>query len=373
MALALAAALAAAKPTAALVWLLGCGLGSVLVRFRFGFSSGFRQLLQRGDPRAAYAQLLLLALLVLSMAFALAIGPGLGFEAKLLHTPLTLPFLAGAFLFGVGMEQAKGCACGTLASTSQGGPGVILALAGLGLGAFLGTLHRPLLAALPQPRLEPPPLIEVVGLSGAVLVQLAVVVGLALLLTLWTGQAPWSVGRLAGERSETRRLYLAALWLALLASALLLLTAEPWKVLWGLALTAAHMAQSLGWDSHSSPFWGTAKAQVLLASPRAWLFNDAVLVDLGLVFGALATGWAEGRFRLAGAMPLGLEEGLRRGLGGVLMGYGGLLASGCNVNAFLGGVMSFSLHGWIWLVAALLGFAVSLRWCSPARRSVPGG
>ncbi len=38
-----------------------------------------------------------------------------------------------------------------------------------------------------------------------------------------------------------------------------------------------------------------------------------------------------------------------------------LLASGCNGNAILGGVMGFSLHGWIWLAAALLGFASSLR------------
>lgn len=47
------------------------------------------------------------------------------------------------------------------------------------------------------------------------------------------------------------------------------------------------------------------------------------------------------------------------------MGFGGLLASGCNVNAFLGGVMSFSLHGWVWIIAALLGFATALKWSGP--------
>ena len=75
----------------------------------------------------------------------------------------------------------------------------------------------------------------------------------------------------------------------------------------------------------------------LLARPAAWLFNDAVLVDLGL-----------------------------------LMGYGGLLGSGCNVNTFQGGVMSFSLHGWIWLAVALAGFAASLRLrLRPAPRPEP--
>jgi hypothetical protein len=74
----------------------------------------------------------------------------------------------------------------------------------------------------------------------------------------------------------------------------------------------------------------------------------------------VATAIGQGRFRLAGEAPQSLAALARSG-GGLLMGYGGLLASGCNVNAFLGGVMSFSPHGWIWLAAALLGFASSLR------------
>jgi hypothetical protein len=42
---------------------------------------------------------------------------------------------------------------------------------------------------------------------------------------------------------------------ALLAIGLLLVTAEPWKVLWGLALSGAHLAQLLGWDPQTSIFW----------------------------------------------------------------------------------------------------------------------
>jgi hypothetical protein len=149
--------------------------------------------------------------------------------------------------------------------------------------------------------------------------------------------------------------------LALLAFGLLLVTAEPWKVLWGLALSGAHAARALGWDPQTSLFWSSPRGLALLQGPRAWLLNDAVLVDLGLLYGAMATAIGQGRFRLQGEGPQALPELARRGFGGLLMGYGGLLASGCNVNAFLGGVMSFSLHGWIWLAAALLGFAASLR------------
>ena len=356
LALAVGIALAVQQLRAALVWGLGCSLGHVLVRSRFGFASGYRRLLVERDPGPAYAQLLLVALLVVAMALVLALEPLTGLRPKLLNTAITLPFLAGAFLFGIGMERARACGCGSLAATSRGGAGVLAALAGLVLGAFLGTLHGPLLARLPQPRLDSPAGLDSFGLAGALLLQLLVIALIVLLLSRWTGQTPW-----AGQPRQSKAPYGGAAVVALLAIGLLLVTAEPWKVLWGLALSGAHLAQFLGWDPQTSSFWSSAKGQALLQGPGAWLFNHAVLVDLGLVYGAVATAIGQGRFRLAGEAPQSLAALARNGGGGLLMGYGGLLASGCNVNAFLGGVMSFSPHGWIWLAAALLGFVSSLR------------
>ena len=42
-------------------------------------------------------------------------------------------------------------------------------------------------------------------------------------------------------------------------------------------------------------------------------------------------------------------------LGGLMMGIGARLAFGCNIGAFLGGVASGSLHGWIWFIFAMIG------------------
>lgn len=354
------AALAARQPSLALVWALGCGIGHALVRSGFGFASGYRRLLQNRDPGPVFAQLLLLALLVVAMGVILALEPLTGLRPKLLNTSITLPFLVGAFLFGIGMERARGCGCGTLAAASRGGGGVVAALIGLVIGAFLGTLHAPLLARLPQPRLESPVGLDLFGLTGSVVLQLLLIALIAVLLTCWTGQAPLA-GVAETGRGENGRLYGGAAAVALLATGLLLVTAEPWKVLWGLALSGAHAAHALGWDPQTSLLWSSPRGQHLLNGWEAWLFNDAVLVDLGLLYGAVATAIAQGLFRLKGERPQTLPDLARRGFGGLLMGYGGLLASGCNVNAFLGGVMSFSLHGWIWLATALLGFALSLR------------
>ncbi|MBZ0132386.1 MAG: YeeE/YedE family protein [Rhodocyclaceae bacterium] len=47
-------------------------------------------------------------------------------------------------------------------------------------------------------------------------------------------------------------------------------------------------------------------------------------------------------------------------LGGLLMGYGARIAFGCNIGVF-SGVASTSLHGWLWLAAALAGSWIGVR------------
>ena len=42
-------------------------------------------------------------------------------------------------------------------------------------------------------------------------------------------------------------------------------------------------------------------------------------------------------------------------LGGLMLGYGARLAYGCNIGAFFSGVASGSLHGWVWVFAAVVG------------------
>lgn len=48
-------------------------------------------------------------------------------------------------------------------------------------------------------------------------------------------------------------------------------------------------------------------------------------------------------------------------VGGLAIGYGARLSYGCNIGAFFSGVASTSLHGWVWIVAALLGSSIGVR------------
>jgi uncharacterized membrane protein YedE/YeeE len=48
-------------------------------------------------------------------------------------------------------------------------------------------------------------------------------------------------------------------------------------------------------------------------------------------------------------------------LGGLICGWGARIGFGCNIGAFVGGVASGSLHGWVWFVMALAGCLVGIR------------
>ena len=48
-------------------------------------------------------------------------------------------------------------------------------------------------------------------------------------------------------------------------------------------------------------------------------------------------------------------------LGGLCMGYGARIGYGCNIGAYLGGMISGGLHGLVWMIAALAGSAVALK------------
>ena len=48
-------------------------------------------------------------------------------------------------------------------------------------------------------------------------------------------------------------------------------------------------------------------------------------------------------------------------IGGLLLGYGARLAFGCNIGAYFSGILSGSLHAWLWLPAAFAGSALGVR------------
>ena len=69
--------------------------------------------------------------------------------------------------------------------------------------------------------------------------------------------------------------------------------------------------------------------------------------------GAMAAAALAGKF--APVWRLSRRDILTAVIGGLMMGYGARLAYGCNIGAYLGGLVSGSLHGWWWLIWGFSG------------------
>ena len=83
------------------------------------------------------------------------------------------------------------------------------------------------------------------------------------------------------------------------------------------------------------------------------LADKISVMDFGIMIGALVASAAAGAFVLHRRIPWRLAVGAV--LGGILMGIGARFAGGCNIGAYFSGIASFSLHGWLWGVVAIIG------------------
>jgi uncharacterized membrane protein YedE/YeeE len=344
----------------ATLWLIGGLLGLTLYHASFGFASAYRRMIVARDMRGVQAQLLMLALAVLLFAPALAAGSVFGRELGGTWAPLGVSVAAGAFAFGLGMQLAGGCGSGTLYTAGGGSLRMLVVLGAAIAGSFWASLHLAWWQRLPS--------FDAVLLGERLGWPLAVALQLALIGALWLGlrafaRAPAHDTKDVPSRGRWLRgpwpLAVGALLLALGNLATLLVDGHPWSITWAFALWGAKAAQALGWQAQHNSFWRDGAERRAL---DGGLLDDSTsLMDLAIMLGALCAAALAARFEPRWRLPWrSLAAAL---LGGLAIGYGARIAYGCNIGAFFSGVASGSLHGWLWIAAALPGcwFGVKLR------------
>ncbi|HSR56138.1 MAG TPA: YeeE/YedE family protein [Alphaproteobacteria bacterium] len=339
---------------------IGAGLGIALYHGSFGFTSAYRRAMTARDMGPVRAQLVMLAVAVVLFAPVLAGGRGIGTGVVGAVAPVDSRVIAGAFLFGTGMQIAGGCASGTLFTLGGGSLRMALTLIAFCGGGFWATFHLPFWNGLPSAGTMA--LDGAFGWPGAVAVSLGVL-GLAWVLLGRAArgeQTPLLARAKSGAAGMVRgpwALIWAAIALAVLNFATLLVAGHPWSVTWGLTLWAAKTAQALGWAPETSAFWADGFPARALAEP-VWRDTTSVM-NAAIVLGAGLAAAAAGRFRQAGELRLGALAASV--IGRLMLGYGARLAYACNIGAFFSGVASQSLHGWAWIVAGLVGTWVGIR------------
>ncbi len=326
----------------AVLFAVGLGMGAVLAGTRFGFTTGWRQLIEQRDPRGSIGQLLLLGLAATLSMPLLAQFP----ELQAALGPPSISLLLGAFVFGIAMQVSDGCGSGTLYKAGLGVPLNMGILPLFALGSFLGSAHLDRWLALGQT--APVSAVQSWGAGPALAATWGALLLIAVGLRLFAG---W------------RRPWLGARWLwgavalAILAALNLAIAGQPWGVVYGFGLWAAKVAQVTGgFDAAANAFWGQAgNAQRLSES---LLLDVTSITNIGILGGAL---WIASRPGGRSDKPLTARQWVIGLVAGFVLGYSSRLAFGCNIGAMLSGISTGSLHGWIWMPMAFAGTLIGVR------------
>jgi hypothetical protein len=345
------------------LFVLGVLLGVSLYHAAFGFTGSWRNFIAERRGAGLRAQMVMLGVASLLFLPMLASGEVFGRGVSGAVQPVGVSVTIGAFLFGVGMQLGGACASGTLFTLGGGSTRMLITLAFFIAGSLAGSIHFPWWASAPDfGRIS---VLSAFGLPGAIALQVVVFGGIfyatrrleiarhgeaaSILTAKDTGGVRWLQGPWP--------LIWGGVALAVLNGLVLAVGGFPWSVSFGFALWGAKIATAVGADLSQTTFWGWSWAQNAL---QASVFADTISVmNFGIVLGALLAAGLAGKFAPVARIPW--KSVLAAALGGLLMGYGARLAYGCNIGAYFSGIASGSLHGWLWLVAALAGNALGVK------------
>ncbi len=344
---------------ASLSLLIGAALGIVFQRGRFCFFCILRDFIENRDSTGMFA--IVTALAVGAVGYAVVFGAFLPntFTNRLppgAHIgPVSWVLVAAGVAFGLGMALSGACISGHLYRLGEGytrAPIALLgSLVGFGLGFFtwqsvyLGTISKAPTAWLPA----------TFGYGGSLILYGVIFAAVAIFLLRYLPKLPV-------RNAETLTLHgiwdrvINQRWNPLATGALV----------GGIGMVAYFRIEPLGVTSQLSSlsrtvldnaglladrlngldtFAGCAAVVIQTITENGWLIGGMVLGSFGVVLLAK-------RFKLSELTVKGSFTAL---LGGVLMGWGSMLALGCTVGVLLSGISAFAISGWVFAFAVFIG------------------
>lgn len=332
------------QPLSAVLIIGGFGLGIAFLKAEFSYTASWRRFLTRGEAGGLIGGLIVIAICALAVVPVAALTPKFGGAIA----PIGPSLILGAFVFGIGMQLANGCGSGTLYTVGGGSGRMLIALLFFVIGSVFGSLLLP--AFLSLGGADPVLASDYLGPWGGLA---ATLVSIAMAAALIVAVAR----RRDANFVPSRNYVIGGVIIGLLCVVVFAAGGHPWSVTFGYTVWGAKAATALGLDLSHSAFWqwpGPKRALV-----ESVLSDTSSLTDFGMLFGAMAAAAASKPFAMSPWPPA--KSLLAAGIGGLLMGCGARLGFGCNIGAFVGGVASGSLHGWIWFLAALPGCLVGIR------------
>lgn len=323
---------------------LGAAFGIVLQRSRFCFWCIARDWFDQGDPRGLLGILAALAVGAVGYAAIFEAWVPNPFAGRLppdAHVgPISVTMATGALVFGLGMAVSGSCISAHLYRLGEGAFGSLVALAGVLAGFVLGFLswntlylwdiHRSVVIWLPAH----------LGHAGS----LALTLGVLGAVALWLRRKP------APDPAPDRWPAVTGGLLVGFIATIAYLRVGPLGVtaeLGSIARTGAGAADWLPVTLHGLD--GFAGCATLIK--ETVLSRNGVFV-IGLVLASLASATLAGQFRPVWPRPARLP---RLFVGGLMLGWGAMVALGCTVGVLMSGVMAGALSGWVFLICCYAG------------------
>ncbi len=340
-----------------LIFVIGLLLGFTLYHASFGFTSGWRNFIEKYDSSALRAQFLMLAFVILLFSGFLN-SKSLFFENSIIGSlaPTSVSVIIGSFIFGFAMQLAGGCGSGTLFTLGGGNAKMFVTLIFFIVGSLVGTYNFTFWLDLPS--LGNISLLEKFGIVKAIIIQLIFISFLYTWCSFIDKKRNSALNHYDIFKSNSFNvikgpwpLFLGAILLAILNFLMLNIAGHPWSVTFAFGLWGAKIADFIGIDVASWAFWNFNYPKIALKNS---IFADHTSIsNIGVVLGALIASSFAGSF--SQKTTTNYKILLAAILGGFLMGFGARLAFGCNIGALFSGIASGSLHGWIWFLFAFVG------------------
>ena len=336
---------------------LGLAFGAVLQRSRFCFYCVSRDFIELKDAKGLLG--IITALIVGTIGYHLIFGafllepvaPRLPPNAHI--APVSWVLILGSLSFGFGMAIAGSCISAQLYRLGEGLLSAIFAFLGIIIGfvlAFLSWNYLYLSSIQQAPLIWFP---HYFGYQGSIIMQILLLTMLALVLV-----------KLHKQQKEKKIIqqwwnakwhtYVGGILVALIAI-IAFLRVSPLGVTAEIGSIARTSAGYFNILPARLEGLDTLRGCITIIKETFWSNNG--LFIFGVVLGSFALATFSGDFKIQ--IPK-IKESTRSFVGGILMGFGSMLALGCTVGTLLSGIMAASLSGWIFLL--FCGIGLYLGW-----------
>lgn len=322
---------------------VGALLGFVLQRGRWCLTGGFRDMYIAKDNRMFYA--LLLAITVQSvMVYALIAAGKVQFTAGSFSL---VAIISGAFVFGIGIILAGGCATGTW---YRAGEGLIGSWAALGFYMLTAAMMKTgvlagITTSVSSVGVVNNSMAETLHVNTWILIAVLVLV-VSVVLINYARRPKVKIPQLKPKKSGLAHILFEKRWSPFVTAVLVgLIAAIAWPVseatgrMFGLGVTVP-----------------TANILQYAVTGDNQFLNWGMFLVLGLFIGSFIAAKASGEFRWR--VP-NAKTMVTSSAGGVLMGIGASLAGGCSIGNGLVMTAMMTWQGWIALVFMILGVWVA--------------